>query len=801
MTAVPNRWNFPPRSFPTSGIGYRPLAHGHSPVLRTLVIGAWSLVILALPSRALDAAEQMQFADGLYSRGLYELASTEYRALLTNAATTARDAATFRLAECQRQLGNKDSAVQLYGELVAKFPQSEFRFRGEFRRAEMQITAGDFPKAVEYFRALLAANPPPDVRGPCLYYSGFAHDRIARTNEAEAAYAELVAKFPQSPFYSLASVSLGELKEKRGAPAAEPRELYTKAAAAAASPRVGAEALFKLADLEFRNRNYAASADAYTKLQATYPADERTTANQLAIAWANHNASRFPAALQIANASLPAAPEAQRAEWLYVKANCERQLKQDEAAIRDYTDMIQRFPTSPLATAAAQENAVLLFQKNRHADVLALAASLAPATGPANVDALWMLAESYTAQKQPAPAIAGYRRLIDSFPQNERAPLSLFRIGKLQQQNNQPDEASVTFRAFAKSFPQHTLAADALAASAECLLKIGRKDAAVADWAALAAGYTSFTALDQAIFAKAQAEVDLGKIPEAKKSLEQFIQLCPKSPLLAKARYTLGALQEKSGELDPAAYNYAVALALKPDADLTQTLQFRRIAVLQRQGKNDDAAAMLQPMLASPALAKIPSPQLDWLARWQISKHNHAAAEEAARHLTARTDAPALQISGHYLAGLAQQAQKKMPDARLSFETVIAATNIVSNRETIEAFQHLGEVLLALNDAPGATAAFSRAAEQASTDATLAIRARSYHGLGLATAAQGKWEEASRYFMSVAVLFDDPALTPECLHRAAEAFAKQNKISEQQKTIEELKRRYPDSEWAKRNDQ
>lgn len=770
------------------------------PILGSRRFAAGAAVLLALaagPAGAIDAKDQLQFADGLYSRGLFDLAAQEYRGVATNPAAEKLDVALFRLAECERQLGRKPAAVAAYTRLVREFPKSEFRFRGEYRNAELHVTGGEFIQAVNLFRALLAANPPDDIRAPSLYYRGFAEDRLLLTNDAEAAFGEVVARHPASPFFSLACVSLGELQEKRGAPPAGPRDLYTKAAATPATPRVGAEALFKLADLEFRHRVYAASADAYTRLLATYPKDERTVSNQLAIAWSFHNAGRFPAAQQIAAAELPAAAAATRAEWLYVKASSERQMAQHGAAIADYAELLAKHPGSPLAGPAAYEQAVLLFQQKRYADVLAIAPLIA-STNAAGLDACWMLAESHAELKQIEPAIANCRKIVEQYPQSDRAPLAQFRIGKLLQEAGRLEEASAAYRLVAKNHPAHALAADALAASANCQLKAGRKEGAVADWAALAAQQPGYAALDQMLFAKAQAEVDLGRVADAKATLEQFIKTCPKSPLLAKAHYTRGALQEKSDELDPAAYHYAAALALKPDADMQEMIRFRRIAVLQRQGKNDEAAAMLQPVLATPAQAKIPVATMEWLARWQLAKNDYAAAEEAATNLIARTKDEVLRQSAWYVAGLARQALTNLAGARVAFEAVAAATNAVPSREAIEASLHLGEVLLALNDAAAATAAFARSAEQAGTDALLDIRARSYHGLGLAAAAQGKWEEAARYFMSVAVLFDDAALTPECLYRAADAFGRQGRADEKQKTREELKRRYPGSEWAKK---
>ena len=76
------------------------------------------------------------------------------------------------------------------------------------------------------------------------------------------------------------------------------------------------------------------------------------------------------------------------------------------------------------------------------------------------------------------------------------------------------------------------------------------------------------------------------------------------------------------------------------------------------------------------------------------------------------------------------------------------------------------------------------------------MRARSYFGLGQAAAARDRSEEAARYFMSVAVLYDDPELTPEALYRAAEAFQKLGRAGDRDKALAELRQRYPQSSWA-----
>ena len=58
--------------------------------------------------------------------------------------------------------------------------------------------------------------------------------------------------------------------------------------------------------------------------------------------------------------------------------------------------------------------------------------------------------------------------------------------------------------------------------------------------------------------------------------------------------------------------------------------------------------------------------------------------------------------------------------------------------------------------------------------------------------------EAARYFMRVAILYDDAQIVPECLYQAGLAFGKSENPEEQRKAFQELLKRYPDSSQAKR---
>ena len=91
----------------------------------TLVFAA---ALAVLPS------DRMSMADRLFDRGQYADAKAEYVAV-KGAEGIAADELLYRLAECERALGDKAAARKLYGELLEKHPLSRHASRARLMRA------------------------------------------------------------------------------------------------------------------------------------------------------------------------------------------------------------------------------------------------------------------------------------------------------------------------------------------------------------------------------------------------------------------------------------------------------------------------------------------------------------------------------------------------------------------------------------------------------------------------------------------------------------------------------------------
>ena len=56
---------------------------------------------------------------------------------------------------------------------------------------------------------------------------------------------------------------------------------------------------------------------------------------------------------------------------------------------------------------------------------------------------------------------------------------------------------------------------------------------------------------------------------------------------------------------------------------------------------------------------------------------------------------------------------------------------------------------------------------------------------------RGNFEDAGKAFESVALLYDDPAVTPRALKKAATAYQRAGKAAEADKVVKQLHERYP----------
>ena len=755
-------------------------------------------VLSASPASAMDAEERLQFANGLYRRAMYELAIPEYRALLTNdAAAAMHDLAAFRIAESYRALERRDEAAAAYEQVVTVYTNSALVHRAAYRRAELDWLNGRLFDASRRFAALLETKPPKEIEAASLYFLGASLAGLDRFDDAEAPLRRMLRGHARSPYADYARLALADVLEKKGGSPADVAELLEAVIKNPETPALGAEALAKAGLLAYRQPDMATAAKHFAALMKAYPDDPWVGRVRLEAGWAMLFEQRWDEARQLAEAGLGAAGGDARAPWWYLLANIERRQSRAAEAMTWYETLLKEAPGHPLSGAAAYEACVQAFQDNQHARVLALAEKAKNGIEPERRPVLlWMHASALRAEGRAGEAESLYDALVRDHGETEYAASAAYQKALLLDERGDRAAAAKAFGEVAARYPGAAISADAWMAAGNTAMRNGSVADAVWAWTSLVQVRPDYPAIDEVRMGLARAYIELGQGADAAEQLRVLVAVHTNSRFMAEACYMLGSLYEKEERLAEAEEQYRLAGGHRPAEKLARQIQYRRVAVLQRQGRAPDAAGLMNDMLASDADAALPSALVEWLARWNLEQGDHARAELAGRRLLTTGDTPAWRHLGAYIAGMAALRQDRADAVEEAFAA--AAGFGLATRETADAWYQRGLLALNRNEPAAALAHFEQAAAAASDDALTDIRARCYVQRGVAHEALEQWPEAARYYLGAAVLFDDPAVTPESLYRAAGVLEKQRQVVERDRVVAELAERYPESEWNRK---
>ncbi|MBN2302575.1 MAG: tetratricopeptide repeat protein [Lentisphaerae bacterium] len=775
--------------------------------MKNFLFGVFILLASISLAEPLGVEERQQLADGLYSRGMYSLAADEYRSILEGPSGNAPlDAIHFRLAESYRHMGRLEEAQLWFERLFADFPKSDYRYKAGFKAADILRETGNHDKAVQQIKRLLEVKPPDDIAAAALFFMGESFLAQGNTVEAKQAFERVTQEHATSDFCSYSLLKLagiyGQLTDEEQAKlgAAEKNQRFVKALTLyksvsdkPSSDRVGAEALFQTAELYFNQKDFTASAAAYRQLLVKYPKDYRSSDARRRAAWAAHNAGLYADSLKYATETLAAAEVSERDEWLYLKANSERQLIKTADAIATYAQLLKDYANSKFAAPAMYETAVTYYQMGDFAGAIA-AASRVNLTGDIKKDVYWLLAESHSALKQFDEATQFYRLIVRDFPKSNVACDAMYRLAHHLRISGKHKEAALYYAKVVDGFPNSELAPSSLFASASCLSALNMHAEAARDWDRLIKQYANHALIEESLYQKAMTDIRLGRDDESLRMLDELLRRFPKSKFLADAHYWRGMLLKESGKFEDAVIEFGLVLKSMPGKTIEQDAKFQLAVVLQKTGKLDEAARLFQETLASPLRTKCSPALLEWLSEYMFQKKQIDEAIEAARVLIdVGRDAQWKQI-GWCLVGRGLNAKGDSVGAEKAFKCALET----KSRTTFasEAALRLGDIALNAGRYEESGGYYKQAAALASDENLLVVRAHAYAGIGKAAIAAGDSENAARYFMSVAILFDEENLVSECLYNAAAIFRGMGKHADAERIVDELRQRYPKSRWA-----
>ncbi len=741
--------------------------------------------------------EQAQFnlANDFYIRKQYAQAAPEYERYLGKYPDGAqRQAAYWWLAESYRTLGRPAPARSAYQNLLAAYKEGEYVGPANFRLAVLNFEAKDYTGALPLFQRSATMAKTDDVRLSSRYFEALCLEQLDRRDETAEVYEEVLGITANNPYRDDARLALGRLAIAQKHPN-EALKQYEALSREATKPAVQAESALK-AGLLAKDLGQFETAGTLLNRASTLPAASATVRAdaQLAQFHLLYDTNKFQRLLDTYNAAKNSLPDSIQAEAMLMAGNAQRQLGAHTSARQIYDELLSQFPRSPQAAEARYQRIISLYASNdanfvREADEYLLINS-----DPTKGDQVRLMkADSLFTRKDYPAAATAYAALdtAGNLPAKYKAEAA-YRLGYCYAQARQPEKTAAAFTQFIKNFPEHPFIPKALVQRAVAYQQLKNYQSALQDFNLVIDDYRQAkereVALQQKALILGQQENEHGMADTFRTLIKEY----PRSEAAGLANFYIGRSLFDAKDYTGALAAYQAARKADPKEYGAKATLPVILCEYQLQQKSS-LASEIDSYQKAKAQPGVPAEILRWLGEQYLDDKNYNAAEP--------------------LLGMAAASPtNKSPDTWL----VLARTRLKLSRwdTAFDASRHYLEAvpaepavraqgLLAQGDAQLGLRQFDNA--QKSVDETLtlqpegALNAKARLLGGRISYARGEYEPASKAFLSVAVLYDDPDITPQALRLAADSLEKAGKHDEALKATDELKSRFP-NEAAKKSE-
>jgi TolA-binding protein len=739
---------------------------------------------------------QLDYANALFTRKLYDLAVPEYQKYLDDyPGRPGRANAYFSLGECYRNLNRPSNARTNFQKVLNDYGESDFAGPAAYALAEVAYTQKDYAAALPLFHRSAAKSKEAAVALSAHYFEARCLEILGRKDEACGIYQEVADAPNPNPYREDARLTAASILIGRGRKIdalkqyeALSNETQKPALKAETAVRGGMIAL-DLVQADKGKIDKAMVDKATTLLQkgrALPEAGKFRAIAQVALRRLQYQSGQYEQLLADYKKEQEKLPEAAQAEVMLLAANSERQLGHAKEAEELYRQIIAKYPDREEAKDAAYQRLINVYNSDPSALLAEVEEFLkTDPTGERADQAKLLKAEAFYKQQNYAEAVAIYAELRASQLSSKLRAESAYKLGLCYVQTKNVPEIIEAFTYYVQTFPDNPQVPAALAQRALAYEQDKNYNAALSDLNVILTKYPGTHEREAALQLKA---LILGQQENAKGMVDTFRQLLkefPKSSVAAQAQYYIGKAAFEAKDYKTA----MIALNAARQLNKEQYYNLASLRLILCQFYLKDRAALTKEVnnfMATSPTVNVPAEVLEWLGIEYFNEKNYAAAEKYLSALAKIDNRGSVKPDFLFYLGDASTKLKNVTEAEDAFGKYLQiATDPAGKAKVLLA---LGAVKIGAHKPDDAQ---KIAEEIMSLQPEGRVNAEARLLAGEVQLERGNFDDAGKAFMGVALLYDDPAITPRALAKAASAYQRAGKADEADRLSRELHERYP----------
>jgi TolA-binding protein len=735
---------------------------------------------------------QLEYANALFTRKMYDLAIPEYEKYLSDyGGASGRANAYFGLGESYRLLGKNGSARTNFQTVLDEYGDSEFAGPAAYALAVLAFSQKDFAAAQPLFHKAAAKSKDPSVALSAKYFEARCLESSKRADDALMLYLQVAEA--KSQYREDVRTTAGAMLLARGR-RTDALKQYEALASEAEKPAAKAEAAVRAGlialDLAVADRAKIDSAMAekarvlLQKGRATSDSGRWKGVAQAGLLRLEYQTGQFAQVISDYKKSAGQLPEEAKAETMLLVGNAQRQLGHTEEAEGIYREIVEKFPNREEAKDARYQRLINIYNSDPKAVIAEVDEFLKTNPTSERADQAKLLkAEALYKQQKFAEAAPFYEELRVSQLAPKLRAEAAYKQGWCAVQMKDGARAIEAFSYFIKTFPDNPQTPIALTQRALAYQQSNNMDAAIADLNFLISNYPAAKEREAAIQQKALLLGELNREPEMAQAFQQLLKEYPKSSAVAQANYYIGKAAFDGKEYKRALTSLDAARRLNREQyynPATLRIISAHYYLRDRKTATTEVDAFLT------ASANVPPEVLEWLGIEYYNDKNYLLAEKYLGVLGRMKNPAGVKPDFWFYLGDVAGKLKHYDEAENAYSRYLQNSTDAAGKA--KALLALGVTKIAAHKPDDAE---KIAAEIMTLQPEGKVNAEARLLAGDVQFERQRFEDAGKAYAGVALLYDDPAITPRALNKAADAYRRAGKTEEADRVAKQLRDRYP----------
>ena len=745
-------------------------------------------------SQQKKAKEQFFFAEGMWSRGFYELAAAEYKKLTSKYVDFEEmPTALYHWGDCYYRTNKNDQALDVFLDLRKTFPGHPSSYQAAISMTTILVGRGELDEAI---RLLLKTVEAPNLDDQTMegvnYYLGETYLKLNNLEMATKYLTKLSLKTISNnfPFRAYAVLNLGYTKGQEGDDK-KAVELFSRVVdSPKVPPEIQEEAIFQLGEIAYRTEDYPKAIDYYYAVINQFPEGNFSVRARINCAWSLVQEGKFSKAVSLCE-GLSAKEASANGELLYIKGLSLKSLLQYDSAISTFQEYAQKHPNGSYRSYSDYDVIECLLELKRFKDCAkeALKFLKQHPENDLSYKANYYLGHCRSQLDQPNEAIIAYERSLTKIDSEQDFEVeAILTLADIYRKLKKYEKAADTYLRIL-DFDDKNLHSQGLMMAAESLRAGNLLNETIITYKKLIQDYPESAEVPIALINMAQIKSDQKDYDDSIGLISRYISEFPKHENYGKALYLRGTLHHTIGKNEEAIKDLENSID-HLTAESKEYAQIFLIYTLWELNRDEEVLALLAELFEKESTALNENLDPEFLAEVGNKYLEIGNSPVALKSFTLLSKNAEKQ---HQLIGRLGVAKVAFSNKNYTKATQLLSELKFETKENPELsgiiLSFLGESLRRSGNNDEAFVIFEEASNL--TYENSSAKALTRLGIAKIYYDNKEYDEALRYAISIYILYDDPDLTPEGMLLALKILVNQQRREEAQSTYQELQGRYP----------